>query len=60
MDNVELRGKVVCGRCHLWQCHSADPDFAHKTVNPAAVFAQEAIFQIISFYLKGGKITSVL
>jgi hypothetical protein len=53
MDNVELRGRVECGRRHLWQCHSTDPGFAHKTVNPAAVFAQGAIFQIIIFHLKG-------
>ena len=52
MDNVELRGRVVCGRRHLKQCHSADPGFAHKTVNTATVFAQVAIFQIIIFHLK--------
>jgi hypothetical protein len=52
MDNVELRGRVECGRRHLWQCHSTDPGFARKTVNPAAVFAQGAIFQIIIFHLK--------
>ena len=53
MDNVELRGRVECGRRHLRQCHSADPGFVHKAVNPATVFAQGAIFQIIIFHLKG-------
>ena len=52
MDNVELRGWVKCGRRRLWQCHSTDPGFARKTVNPATVFAQGAIFQIIIFHLK--------
>ena len=42
----------MCGWCHLWQCHSADPGFAHKAVNPATMFAQGAIFQIIIFHLK--------
>jgi hypothetical protein len=46
------RGRVECGRRHLWQCHSTDPGFARKTVNPATVFAQGAIFQIIIFHLK--------
>ena len=55
MDNVELRGWVACGRRHLWQCHSTDPGFAHKTVNPATMFAQDAIFQIIIFHLKDDK-----
>ena len=45
-------GRVECGRRHLRQCHSADPGFARKTVNPATVFAQGAIFQIIIFHFK--------
>jgi hypothetical protein len=53
MDSVEFRGRVECGRRHLWQCHSTDPGFALKTVNPATVFAQGGIFQIIIFHLKG-------
>ena len=46
------RGRVECCRRRLWQCHSTDPGFALKTVNPATVFAQGAIFQIIIFHLK--------
>ena len=46
---------MECGRRHLWQCHSADPGFTLKTVNPTTVFAQGAIFQIIVFHLKNDK-----
>jgi hypothetical protein len=31
------------------------PWFRHKAVNPATMFAQGAIFQIIIFHLKGDK-----
>jgi len=60
MDNVELRGRVECGRRHLRQCHPTTPVSPTRRLTPQQCSHRVQFFSSSYFISKMMKVTSFL